>query len=105
MNTNLRSPLFGEVGVIALVPDRWGPCWQARHQIATRLACYFQVVWVDYPPAWQESVRWVARRSQVCHPAETPAGFQVYRSSARSPNLGRPAWLRRWLLRERLQKV
>jgi glycosyltransferase involved in cell wall biosynthesis len=105
MNTNLRSPLFGEVGVIALVPDRWGPCWQARHQIATRLACYFQVVWVDYPPAWQESVRWVARRSQVWQPAETPAGFQVYRSSARSPNLGRPAWLRRWLLRERLQKV
>ncbi len=105
MNTNPRSPLFGEVGIIALVPDRWGPHWQALHQIATRLARYFQVAWVDYPPTWQESIRWFGRRSLVWQPAETPAGFQVYSTGAWSPNLGRPGWLRRWLLRERLQQA
>jgi len=105
MNTNPHPPLFGEVGIIALVPDRWGPRWQARHQIATRLARYFQVVWVDRPPTWQESVRWFGRRSRVLQPAEAHGGFQVYRTGSWSPNLGRPAWLRGWLSRDRLQQA
>jgi glycosyltransferase involved in cell wall biosynthesis len=105
MNTNPHPPLFGEVGIIALVPDRWGPYWQARHQIATRLARYFQVVWVDCPPTWQKSLRWSSWRAPVWQPAKTPAGFQVYRTGPWSPNLGRPAWLRHWLSRERLEKA
>ena len=105
MNTNPHPPLFAEVGIIALVPDRWGLRRQARHQIATRLARYFQVVWVDCPPTWRESVHGFSRRSLVLHPAEAPASFQVYRTGAWSPNLGRPAWLRRWLSRERLQQA
>ena len=105
MKSNPRSPLFGEVGVIALVPDRWGPCWQARHQIATRLARYFEVAWVDGPPTWQESLRWSSWRTPVWQPAETPPGFQVYRTGPWSPDVGRPAWLRRWLTRERLQQA
>ena len=105
MNTNPHPPLFGEVGIIALVPDRWGPRWQARHQIAVRLARYFQVVWVNRPHTWQESVREFSRRSLVWQPAETPPGFQVYRTGPWLPNLGRPAWLRHWLSRGRLQKA
>lgn len=105
MNTSPHPPLFGEVGIIALVPDRWGPSWQARHHIATRLARYFQVVWVDRPPTRQESVRWFGRQSLVWHPPETPAGFQVYSPGGLSPNLGRPAWLRRWLSRRRLHRA
>jgi glycosyltransferase involved in cell wall biosynthesis len=103
MKSNPRSPLFREVGVIALVPDRWGPCWQARHQIATRLARYFEVVWVDCPPTWQESLRWP--RPPAWQSAVAPAGFQVYRAGPWSPDLGRPTWLRRWLTRERLQQA
>lgn len=105
MKSNPRSPLFGEVGIIALVPDRWGPYWQARHQIATRLARYFQVVWMDCPPTWQESLRWFSLRAPSGRSAEAPAGFQVYRARPWSPDLGRPAWLRRWLFRERLQQA
>jgi len=105
MNTNPHPPLFGEVGIIALVPDRWGPYWQARHQIATRLARYFQVVWVDCPPTWQKSFRWSSWRSPVWQPAETPAGFQIYRTGPWSPNLGRPAWLRHRFSRERLENA
>ena len=105
MNTNPRSPLFREVGVIALVPDLWGPFWQARHQIATRLARYFQVVWVDCPPTWQKSLLWSQLAAPVRQPAETPAAFQVYRTVPWLPDLGRPAWLRRWLSGERLQQA
>jgi glycosyltransferase involved in cell wall biosynthesis len=105
MSTNPQPPLLSEAGIIALVPDRWGPQWQARHQIATRLARYFQVVWVDCPPTWQESVRWFGRRPPVGQLDGTPTGFQVYRTGPWSPNLGRPPWLRRWLSRERLQQA
>lgn len=105
MNTNPHQPLFGEVGIIALVPDRWGPYWQARHQIATRLALYFQVVWVDCPPTWQKSLRWSSWRPPIGQPAETPVGFQVCRTGPWSPNLGRPAWLRHWFSRQRLEKA
>jgi glycosyltransferase involved in cell wall biosynthesis len=34
-----------------------------------------------------------------------PAGFQVYRTGPWSPDVGRPAWLRRWLSRRRLQQA
>jgi glycosyltransferase involved in cell wall biosynthesis len=105
LKSNPRSPLFDEVGVIALVPDRWGPCWQARHQIATRLARYFEVVWVDCPPTWRESLRWSSLQPPVWQPTEMPAGFQVYRTGPWSPDVGRPAWLRRWLSRRRLQQA
>ena len=105
MNTNPRSPLFGEVGIIALVPDLWGPFWQARHQIATRLARHFQVVWVNCPPTWQKSLLWSSWRPPVWQPAETSAAFQVYRTVPWFPDLGRPAWLRRWLSGERLRQA
>lgn len=102
--SNPPSPLFGEVGIIALVPDVWGPCWQARQQIATRLARYFEVVWVDCPPTWRESIRWFGR-PPVGRPAGIPPGFQIYRPGPWLPDLGRPAWLRRWFSRERLQNA
>src|ERR1700693_621646 len=105
MNTSPHPPLFDEVGIIALVPDRWGPSWQARHQIATRLARYFQVVWVDRPLTWRESVRWFGRRSRVWQPREAPAGFRGYCPGPLTPNLGRPAWLRRMLSQKRLQQA
>jgi|SRR5579862_173741 len=105
MNINPRLPLFSEVGIIALVPDRWGPCWQARHHIAARLAKFFHVVWIDCPPTWQESVRWFVRRPKQSVPGALPENFSVHRASAWSPNPGRPLGLRNRLSRRRLEKA
>jgi glycosyltransferase involved in cell wall biosynthesis len=103
MNTNPQLPLFGNIGIIALVPDRWAPRWQARHQIAIRLARYFHVAWVDCPPSWQESLRWLKRRPPVWEPVASPAGFQVFHTGPWSPRIGRPVWVNRWLTHHRLE--
>jgi glycosyltransferase involved in cell wall biosynthesis len=42
------------VGVIALVPDQWDSVWMPRQQILTRLAHYFDVVWVNPPKNWRQ---------------------------------------------------
>jgi glycosyltransferase involved in cell wall biosynthesis len=42
------------VGVIALVPDQWDSVWMPRQQILTRLAHYFDVVWVNPPKHWRQ---------------------------------------------------
>jgi glycosyltransferase involved in cell wall biosynthesis len=52
-----HRPLVPDVGVIALVPDRWTDCWQTRHYVLTRLARYFHVAWCNPAPgdpgAWR----------------------------------------------------
>ena len=47
------QPQWGEVGVIALVPDPWSSVWMDRHHVLTRLANYFHVVWM-HQPGWRE---------------------------------------------------
>lgn len=43
----LSPPLLPDVGVIALVPDRWNEYWESRHHVLSRLARYFNVVWIN----------------------------------------------------------
>jgi glycosyltransferase involved in cell wall biosynthesis len=104
MNTNLPRPAFSEIGVIALVPDRWSAQWQARHQIARRLARYFQVVWMDYPLSRRDSLRQFFGR-KMDDRSTLPDSFQVYRHAPWLPELGRPAWLGRWTSQRRLRQA
>lgn len=89
--------------MIALVPDRWGAQWQARHHIAQRLARYFQVVWMDYPFSRQEILPWVFQPRSAEHESTLPTSFHVYRPGPWLPQLGRPAWLGRWISYRRLR--
>jgi len=52
-------PVHPDIGVVAMVPDRFDHPWQSRHHVLTRLARYFRVVWVEPSPGWRESLcRW-----------------------------------------------
>ena len=44
---------LGDIGVMALVTDPWEIPWQPRHQILSRLARYFHVVWCSPAPWWR----------------------------------------------------
>ncbi len=99
-----KQPLFPEVGVVALVPDPWEPRWQARHHIASRLARYFQVVWVDNPPSWRALFSWKGRVARPDYPPSGPS-LQVYRPGLWLPEFGRPAWLANLTSRERLRRA
>ena len=95
-----------EVGVIALVPDQWGPQWQPRHQVLSRLAGYFQVVWVNCPHGWRDSFSAVQQRlaPSAIYPTTIEA-LQIYQPELWLPLLGRPAWLARFTSQQRLKRA
>jgi len=102
-----QSPLFSDVGILAVVPDRWGSRWQSRHHILTRLASYFEVVWVNDPPGWRDlSTDWRSQSLAVWgEPIATPSGFQVYDAPLWLPKIGRPRWLADVTFRNQLQQA
>jgi glycosyltransferase involved in cell wall biosynthesis len=91
--------------VIALSPDPWSDQWFDRHYLVSRLAGYFQVVWMTQP-RWRECVSGSGSRGLSSAPdAARPAGLQVYESEIWLPRVGRPAWLARFTSRERLRRA
>jgi len=63
--TGIDAPLVPDVGVLALVPDRWSDLWQQRHQVLTRLARYFHVTWMNPAREWRAVLTGpVARRTR-----------------------------------------
>jgi glycosyltransferase involved in cell wall biosynthesis len=98
------EPYLGEVGVVGLVPDRWGGPWQPRHQILTRLARYFHVVWYDPPQGWREA--WRARGAAPSAPAaseDLPPSFMLYRPGRALPRFYRPRLVATLTERQRLR--
>jgi PST family polysaccharide transporter len=98
-----KAPRRPDIGIIALVPDRWGPMWQPRHQIMSRLAQHFHVVWVEPVHGWREA----GARLTAGTPAfsEPIPGFQVYTPEAWLPRFHRAGRLNQTTLTARLSRA
>jgi hypothetical protein len=98
-----QQPLLPDVGVLALVPDTWSMVWQVRHQILTRLARYFHVVWADPALDWRARLNGIGRpyRPRV----DSPPGFRIYAPEAWLPKFYRPSWLAGMTSRWRLERA
>jgi len=80
-----------DVGITALVPEEWGGPWESRHQVLTRLATYFNVVWVNPTGWWNEA--WLEPRDEkplYLKEKNFPPGFSVFEKSYFFPNFGNP---------------
>ncbi|HKV25999.1 MAG TPA: glycosyltransferase [Candidatus Acidoferrum sp.] len=102
---NLRSsrPMFPDVGVIALVPDSWHWQWQPRHQVMTRLARFFPVVWMNPAEYWRKAF---ASGGQLREPDFSPipdTDFVVHTSSRFLPLFYSPRAIASYTLSKRLQ--
>jgi glycosyltransferase involved in cell wall biosynthesis len=99
-------PIWKDVGIIALVPDKWEPQWQTRHQVMSRLARYFHVVWVNQPHRWWQSFSALMSPGAEGgdHPVPPP-NFQVYHSEFWLPVLGWPPRLASFTSRQRLARA
>jgi glycosyltransferase involved in cell wall biosynthesis len=98
-----KSCRIPEVGVIALVADTWGPEWMSRHQILTRLAEHFHVVWVNPSRDWQHTFD---RTAEEPRPANNqPPGFVVYEHDSWLPRFYRPGFLAKYTFRQRLERA
>lgn len=101
---NPDGPLFPDVGVLALVPDRWGEVWQVRQQVLTRLTRYFRVVWCNSPDGWRDY--WLRKGSHALRPVIEEAGsLLMYTPSRWLPFLYRPQIIARFMERERLRQA
>ena len=99
----ISSPRIPEVGVIGLVPDRWHWQWQPRHQVMTRLAQYFPVVWMNPAENWRHSLNF---RKLLARRTETPVAetaFVVHTPSPLLPEFYSLSWLAKLTLAKRLQ--
>jgi glycosyltransferase involved in cell wall biosynthesis len=103
------SPLIPDIGVLALVPDRFCEPWMSRHQILTRLARYFHVVWADPAEDCRTIVKsgWGlgARRVRNGITRAQLPGFAVYTPNRWLPMIHRPELLARWSFRTRLSRA
>ncbi|HEX6790848.1 MAG TPA: glycosyltransferase [Candidatus Krumholzibacteria bacterium] len=96
-STVLAGPALRDVGVLALVPERWGGMWLSRHQVLTRLARYFNVVWHSPAPSWRHGARPIRNPDPTAPPAH---GFFIHESKL--PKFYRPRALDRATERARL---
>lgn len=93
------GPALADIGVLAMVPERWGGMWLSRHQVLTRLSRYFHVVWHNPPRSWRKPPRPI-------HADPTPppsAGFDIYAHELWLPKFYRPRALGRATERARLR--
>jgi glycosyltransferase involved in cell wall biosynthesis len=89
-----NAPQMPDIGVLALVPDAWGSWWQPRHHILTRLARYFQVIWVNPASEWRS----MFLKSEV----QNANGSATVYDTAWLPRLYKPAWLGSHIFNARL---
>lgn len=99
------GPLIPEVGVLALPYHHFGPPWMTPHHVLTRLARYFNVLWLEPAHHWRE-IRWGGGGDRQAVPStpKLPASFGHYVPEAWLPDVYRPQWLRSALLRERIRQ-
>lgn len=93
------------IGILSLAVDSWGLRWNSRHQVLTRLAKDFQVLWVNPVPEWRRVVdvrRWPVHEHTIYG---LPQNFVVHDSSTLTPVVYRPQWLSNALLRARLARA
>jgi Glycosyl transferases group 1 len=96
------SPFIPEVGIIALVPDRWSDPWMPRHHLMSGLGRYFNVAWVNRPPYWRDLFRDLG--GLAIRPFEPMPGVVVVGPDVLSPRFYDPR-VRRIVLGMRLRRA
>lgn len=98
--------MLPQIGVVALVPDRWGPVWQVRHQVLTRLARYFHVAWVEPSVPWRVALKPShLTRSGRAVSAEIPDNFSICAPENWLPEFHRPAALGAFTYKMRVRRA
>ena len=99
--TGSFQPYYPEIGVLTLVPDFWGPGWQARHYILSRVARYFRVLWVEPAVELRPLLRGQLRPKRG---HDVLPGMEVYRPEWWLPALGKPQALAKLTFKARLER-
>ena len=99
------SPYLADVGVLTPVPCEWESSWLSRHQILTRLAKYFHIVWCTPAPWWREVWLRHGRQGGGGTDGAVAPGLTIYRPERWLPQVGRPHFLAGWTEQQRLRRA
>jgi len=99
-------PCIPDVGVLSIVPNRWRLRWASRHQILSRLAKYYHVVWMNPPSDWWDTSMKDVYRKILNHEGITSFGdgLKIYDPTC-LPKFYRPVWLDKMTTRLRIRKA
>jgi glycosyltransferase involved in cell wall biosynthesis len=99
-------PLIPEVGVLAIPYHAFTHPWTTPHQVLTRLANYFHVVWLEPAHHWRESNSWSAHRAEISRAVrDVPSSFTVHVPELWLPDVLRPPWVNRSLFNLRVRRA
>ena len=92
------------IGVLAVVPDNWNGITYGRHQVLSRLANRFNVLWLEPALGWRDlllpnGAKFLAR-DQVSSPLRN---LEVFDPGFRHPLFYAPLALANWTARSRLR--
>jgi glycosyltransferase involved in cell wall biosynthesis len=106
INSNVSLPLYPEVGVVALTTDPWRVEWMhPRHHVLSRLAQYFQVVWMEPSQEWRAVLRREKPTTPIFDRVPDNPGMTVYRQEFPLPHFFRLKKLARVTLRARVRRA
>ncbi len=94
-------PAHPEVGILSVAKDRYSSQWLSRQQILTRLARYYQVLWMNPAVEWRTALHGGRLRERETHIEGLPGSFTVYDPPAWLPIIYKPRWLGESLARRR----
>jgi glycosyltransferase involved in cell wall biosynthesis len=100
-----KTPLLPEVGLLAMPYHHFDSSWMTPHHLLTRLASYFQVIWLEPAHHWREAPDLNDRQQtieQLTH--KLPPSFHVYVPEPWLPDVYRLSWLRHLLLCARVRR-
>jgi glycosyltransferase involved in cell wall biosynthesis len=104
LSTN--SPRFPNVGVLGIVPDEWGGIWQPRHYILTRLATFFNIVWVNPAREWRDvRFRRAPGQGGRNQNGQSLPAFSIYEPEMWLPKVYRPSFLDSITTKQRLHRA
>jgi hypothetical protein len=95
-------PLHPDIGILSLSVDPWSWRWNSRHQVLTRLARYFRVLWLNPAPEWRSAAKHPVAPARELTPKGQPQSFVVRDSASWMPVVYRPGWLASRLFRARI---
>ena len=54
--TTADGPIYADVGVLSVAKERYSSQWLSRQQVLTRLARYYQVLWMNPASEWRDAI-------------------------------------------------
>jgi glycosyltransferase involved in cell wall biosynthesis len=99
---SVNGPLHPEVGILSIAMERYSPKWLSRQQVLTRLARYYQVLWMNPASEWRDAIRGGHLGARATHVEGLPDSFTVYDPPGWLPVVYKPSWLGSSLARRRL---